>query len=457
MRNIKLIIFDLDGCLIDSREYHFLSLNQALSEIDPKFVISKKDHLARFDGLPTKEKLLLLTKERGLPQTKYDKIWNRKQYLTTDIIEKETFEDSKLIELFKQLKSDNIKIYVCSNSIKNTVELVLKQKGILSFVDGFYSNEDVVSPKPHPEMYWMAMTKEKMLPEETIIVEDSYVGRKAAISSGAKLCAVKNPDEVTLEKIYEEMEKPIRKHKWVDKKMNVLIPMAGLGSRFKEAGYSFPKPLIEVRNKPMIQAVVENLNVDANFIFLVQREHYQTYHLESMLNVMTPKCKIILVDGLTEGAACTTLLAKHLIDNDEPLLIANSDQLIEWESGEFFHAMNSPNIDAGIVTFNNSHPKWSYVRLDDYGNIVETKEKEVISDIATVGIYYFSKGSDYVRGAEQMISKNIRVNNEFYVCPIFNELIEEGKKVKNFNIEKMWGIGTPSDLEYFLNNYEKDL
>jgi dTDP-glucose pyrophosphorylase len=236
--------------------------------------------------------------------------------------------------------------------------------------------------------------------------------------------------------------------------MNVLIPMAGAGSRFAQAGYTFPKPLIEVNGKPMIQVVVDNLNVDAHFIFIVQREHYEKYNLKSVLNLIAPGCDIVQVDGLTEGAACTTLLAKDLINNDEPLLMANSDQFVEWSSNECLYAFTADTIDGGIVTFESTHPKWSFAKLGDDGFVSEVAEKNPISNIATVGIYYWSHGSDYVKYAEQMIEKNIRVNNEFYVCPVFNEAIADGKKFRVKNIERMWGIGTPEDLNYFLENYK---
>jgi len=155
---------------------------------------------------------------------------------------------------------------------------------------------------------------------------------------------------------------------------------------------------------------------------------------------------------MTEGAACTTLLAKELINNNEPLVMANSDQFVEWDSNEFMYSMTADNIDAGILTFNSTHPKWSFAKLNEDGFVSEVAEKKPISDIATVGVYYWNKGSDYVKYAEQMISKDVRVNNEFYVCPVFNEAIQDDKKVKVFPIEKMWGLGTPEDLDIFLKD-----
>jgi dTDP-glucose pyrophosphorylase len=235
--------------------------------------------------------------------------------------------------------------------------------------------------------------------------------------------------------------------------MNVLIPMAGAGSRFEKAGYTFPKPLIDINNKPMIQVVVNNLNIEARHIFIVQESHYEKYNLNTLLKLISPNCEIIKVNGITEGAACTTLLAKELINNNEPLVLANSDQFMEWDSNEFMYSMIADDIDGGIATFKSTHPKWSFAKLNDDGYVVEVAEKNPISDIASTGIYYYKKGSDYVKYAEEMIKKNIRVNNEFYVCPVFNEAILDNKKIKVFNINKMWGLGTPEDLDYFLKNY----
>jgi dTDP-glucose pyrophosphorylase len=238
--------------------------------------------------------------------------------------------------------------------------------------------------------------------------------------------------------------------------MNVLVPMAGSGSRFAKVGYTLPKPLIEVRGKPMIQVVIEGLNVDAKYTYVVQKEHYEKYNLQYLLNSITPNCNIVQVDGITEGAACTTLLAREFIDNQEPLIITNSDQLILWNSEETLYAFNRDNVDGGIVTFSATHPKWSFAKLGDDGYVCEVAEKNPISEHATAGIYYWKNGSDYVKYAEQMIAKDIRVNNEFYVCPVYNEAIGDGKKIciKEIGVDDMWGLGTPEDLGYFLENYE---
>jgi len=271
---------------------------------------------------------------------------------------------------------------------------------------------------------------------------------------------VKNPKEVAIDNIYNklneiQMGNTNDKPKWVDNKLNVLIPMAGAGSRFQQAGYTFPKPLIDVEGRPMIQVVVENLNIDANYIFVVQKEHREKYNLDTLLNLIAPNCKVVEVDGITEGAACTALLAKEHIDNDNPLFFANSDQFVEWDSNEFMYKMNETDADGGIVSFMSTHPKWSFAKVDETGVVTEVAEKNPISDIATVGYYYWKRGSDFVKYAEQMIEKDIRVNNEFYVCPVFNQAIEDGKEIRTFDIPKMWGLGTPEDLDYYLEHYGK--
>ena len=452
---IKFIIFDMDGVLVEAKQIHYETFNKALEEIDPKYVITEVEHLSTYDGLKSTQKLELLTKNKGLPIEFYDKIWNRKQELTINEI---TIlkEDNRLINIFKELRDRGYKLACCSNSIRRSVLVILSKIGLIEYMDLIISNEDVKNSKPHPEMYWKAMSMMGVLPEETLIVEDSPPGLLAASRSRANVLRVDNPKDLVLSKIISKLEKTTNMNipKWQGGKLNILIPMAGAGNRFQQAGYTFPKPLIDVKGKPMIQLVIENLNIDANYIYVVQKEHRAKYNLDTLLNLITPDCKIVEVDGLTEGAACTTLLAKEYIDNDAPLLMANSDQFVEWDSNEFMYKMNEQKLDGGFLTFKATHPKWSFTKIDENGYATELAEKNPISDIAIVGIYYWAKGSEYVKYAEQMISKNIRTNNEFYVSPVYNEAIGDGKKIKPFHIEKMWGLGTPEDLTYYLENYK---
>ena len=453
----KLVIFDLDGVLIDSRDMHYDALNRALAKVDEKYVITREEHLSVFDGLPTTRKLELLTEKKGLPVVEYDTIWQDKQTATLDIFS-ELKPDYELMHYFQQLKEKGYSIAVASNSVRNTVKLVLLRLGLLEFVHYHLSNEDVFRSKPFPEMYWRCMIACNALPKDTVIFEDSHIGRQGALDSGSHLIAIEDRPDLTqskIDKVFEIFEtKKVTHIPWKSEKMNVLIPMAGAGSRFAQVGYSFPKPLIEVNGKPMTQVVLENLNIEANFTFVVRKEHYEKYSLQYLLTLIAPGCNIVQVDELTEGSACTTMLAKEFINNDDPLLLANSDQFMEWNSNECLYAFNADGIDGGILTFKATHPKWSYAKVGADGFVSEVAEKKPISDDATVGVYYWKKGSDYVKYTEQMIEKDVRTNGEFYICPVFNEAIADGKKVRIKEIERMWGIGTPEDLSYFLEHYK---
>jgi len=446
---IKLVLFDLDGVLIDAKKIHYQALNEAL----PKdYQISRTEHINIYDGKKTTEKLEMLTERKSLPENLHQQISVQKQKKTMTLLS-QLKPIAEIVSLFKELEKQGYTIGVCSNSIRRTVLTALAKSKLIEYCSVIISNEDVKNSKPHPEMYWKAMSVMGVLPEETLIVEDSPPGLLAAARSRAKYIRVDDPYDLTREKIFSNLQGGEIMQKWKSDKLNVLIPMAGAGTRFAQAGYSFPKPLIQVHTKPMIQVVTENLGLEANFIYVVQKEHREKFNLDTMLNLIAPNCKIIEVDGITEGAACTALLAKEHIDNENPLFFANSDQFVEWNPLEFMYEMQERDADGGIVTFKATHPKWSFAKVNEEDIVTEVAEKNPISDNATVGYYYWKHGSDFVKYAEQMIEKDIRVNNEFYVCPVFNEAIEDNKQIRIHKAKDMWGLGTPEDLEYFLNNY----
>ena len=455
---IKLVIFDLDGVLVDSRDMHYEALNRAIADVAPTYVISREEHLSTFDGLSTTKKLALLS-ERGLDPNLHKMIWEKKQAYTNAIISTEYVVDERICRILRELKEDGYILYVASNSIHSTVKTILLRKGFMEFIDYFASNQNVKLPKPNPEIYFHCMTHAGVSVQETLIIEDSHIGRKAAIGSGAYLLPVENSLDLTLDKILasiEAVKKTEAEPKWLGR-VNVVIPMAGMGSRFSSAGYKMPKPFIDVRGKPMIQVVVENLGFslhNTHFIFIVRSEHIEKYQAQYLLNLIAPGCTIIVTNEVTEGSACSILLARDYIDNDEHLFIANSDQFVEWNCNEFMYSMIADGIDGGIATFQADNLKWSFAKLDDAGFVTEVAEKKRISNHATVGFYYWKRGADYVKYAEQMIAKNIRVNNEFYTCPVYAELIADGGKVKIHDVKRMWGLGVPDDLKYFLENYK---
>ena len=232
--------------------------------------------------------------------------------------------------------------------------------------------------------------------------------------------------------------------------------MAGRGSRFANAGYTVPKPLIPVGGRPMIQWIIENIRPARphQFTFLCLAEHLDRYpEVPQELRRICPGCHIVEVPGVTEGAACTVLLAKDLINSDDALMIANSDQIVDLSIEEYLAVGDEADVDGLIMTFWSDHPKWSYCRMRQDGLVIEVVEKQVVSNEATVGIYNFRHGREFVRAAEAMIAANLRVNNEFYVAPCYNQLIDEGAKIvvaaTGREYDGMYGLGIPEDLEFF--------
>jgi len=237
--------------------------------------------------------------------------------------------------------------------------------------------------------------------------------------------------------------------------INIVIPMAGAGSRFAKAGYETPKPFIDVNGKPMIVRVLENLTCpDARYILIARKEHMEKNiklieQIKKEFNVL-----FIPIDKLTEGTACTVLYARKYINNEEPLLIANSDQIVDINISDFIDDCQRRKLDGSILSFIDKHkdPKWSFAKIDKNNLVTEVKEKVAISECATVGIYLYSKGRYFVDATIDMIIENERVNSEFYTCPTYNYAIKENAKIGiyNINFEQIHGIGTPDDLDVYL-------
>jgi NDP-sugar pyrophosphorylase family protein len=239
--------------------------------------------------------------------------------------------------------------------------------------------------------------------------------------------------------------------------LNVLIPLGSASQFFENSIYVYPKPLIDVFGKTMIEAVIENLTPKQSFqfIFICQRQHYIDYDLETVFNrSLGGSWKCIQIEGVTEGAACTVLKAAELIDSENALIVANSDQLVDCDISSFVEHAQSSGVDGLIMTFPAADEKWSYVSIDASGYAVEVAEKRRISPHATVGIYHFASGSAFIRAANEMMRKDIRVNGEFYVAPVYNEMIQKGERIALWGIEEsaMHGVGTPDDLVLYFES-----
>lgn len=236
--------------------------------------------------------------------------------------------------------------------------------------------------------------------------------------------------------------------------LQIVVPLGGKASRFQERGYTFPKPLIEIGSRSMIEVVLENLSPPKphQYTFICRKEHLAQFYLGDMLQLLAPGCRILPLESDTAGALCSVLLAIDQLDLDEEILIANGDQFISGGLKPFYQACRQPGIDGCILTFTATHPRWSFVKTDAKGFVTATAEKKPISKQATAGLYYFRRARDLIEGAEKLIVKGLTTSGQFFVCPVYNELILAGKKITTHHLPDgaMHSLGTPEDVDLFL-------
>jgi len=239
------------------------------------------------------------------------------------------------------------------------------------------------------------------------------------------------------------------------KKYNLLIPMVGRGKRFRDEGFTLPKQLIQVGHKQMIDWSMSCIKTaECNQIFIIRRDTVTNNEMDTVLyNKFGKDITIVIAEEETEGTVSSCLLSEQYIDNDLPLSITTLDMYFE----PHFDPSKVVNSDGVVLTFDDDNPAYSYSQLGEDGYVIRTAEKEVISNHAHAGLYHFARGSDFVRLAKEMINRNIRVKNEFYVAPLYNLFIEEGMKISIQPIDRLWSMGTPDERRYFLENEYEDL
>lgn len=239
--------------------------------------------------------------------------------------------------------------------------------------------------------------------------------------------------------------------------LNIVIPMAGRGTRTEV--YPLPKPLIPINGVPMIERAVQSLNIPGQYIF-IRRIYENSQWNDELYQILQRATKpygispiILNLYSVTEGPACSAMIAEQYINNDLPLIVTNCDQIMHWDSAPFINAMQHTEVDGIVVTYPANTKKNSYVRLTEDYFAVEFAEKEVISEYSLNGIHFWKKGRYFVESTKAMIEKNIRVNNEFYVSLTYNQLIERGMKITIHSIlaEQHWAVGTKEDIEKYEN------
>jgi HAD superfamily hydrolase (TIGR01509 family) len=450
------LIFDLDGVLIDLKELHRDAYITAWNHICPQSKITILFHSKHLEARPTKDKVVLCNKILGTAVS-VQEVSSLKQQITEHLLV--DFKGlATVTETIQWLKNQGHLIACCSNSIRKTIEISLGKLNILDQFDLILSNEDVVQSKPHPEIYLKAADYFGIPPNQCLVFEDSIIGKRAAFEAGCQVIPVTNSNDITIEFVKMCMETNCRISVSAPDTIHLVIPMGGLGSRFEKEGYTIPKPFLPIFGKEMYKWVIENmmpqnpeLRKRVQTHIIIRQEHRSLFQDTSNIHLHT-------IPSLSEGPACTVLAIRDIINTSAPLVIANSDQHLEWDSDAFYYSLLHPSIDGIISTFSQLDPadiKWSYAKTDSYNRVIEVAEKRYISSNASTGIYGFTRGSDFVHFAESMIQKNMRVNNEFYVCPVYNEAIAAGKQIQVLECFKMWGLGVPKDYEIFLANWKK--
>ena len=430
----RLVILDLDGVLVEARRLHFDALNEALVTlgIEP---VGWDFHLASLDGLPTLAKLDVLDVDPMLART-------------IDVAKSRVFDalptptvSAAAVDLIRSLRSRGIRVEVVTNGRRATALRMLG--GLERLIDRVRTPDDGDARKPAPAMLLRAMAEADVGPDETVVVEDSPVGRRAARASGASLMPVSCPDDV-----------PRDLPMFLDggrRSTAVVVPMAGRGARFAAAGHVLPKPLIDVDGVPMIAAAVACLRpIEARFIFLVLREHLLLFpQLERVLLSLAPDVFIAPVDEVTDGAARTVLLSAPLLLPTDPVVVMNCDQLVDFDADAMSHGMTMRDASASVLTFRPDDPndrRWSFADVDPLDGVVRRiAEKDPIGPDATCGVYLFSRASLMIDAILAMIAADDRTNGELYLAPALNRL----DRVVAYPADRMIGLGTPEDLERY--------
>jgi beta-phosphoglucomutase-like phosphatase (HAD superfamily)/dTDP-glucose pyrophosphorylase len=443
-------IFDLDGVLVDFRNLHRDAFINAWNTIHPSYPITHVFHATHLEARSTVQKIASLAAHFSI-DPKESEVSSLKQQITRSMLDSAPVY-TKTREALLWTKEHNISISCCSNSILATVKTSLQKLVSLHLFKAVLSNEDVKNPKPSPDIYLAALRQLCISSSDAIVFEDSEVGKAAARAAGIQVIEIVDALDISPRFLDYVLRNGVRP---TPLSINVVVPMAGLGSRFSKEGYTTPKPFLPIFDKPMFETVLRNVIPESLFDraqihIVVRAEHVELFKAHTMTNL-----HVHTVPYLTEGAACTVLTLKDAINNDTPLVIANSDQYLEWSVDDFYRALYHPDWDGVISTFQQEDPsdlRWSYANVNNEGEVTQVAEKKFIGPLATTGIYGWKRGADYVTDTEAMIADNVRVNNEFYVCPVYNHSIARNLRIRTHNCKKMWGLGVPVDYEYFLRH-----
>jgi len=452
------LLFDLDGVLADLCALHRECFIHAFNEAHGSAVLDERTH-APLEGMNTRAKLAECARQFGPLDAAA--VFARKQELTRARLEAWS-PPTHVRDALRFASTHGARLACVSNSIRATLDAVLAKLGVLELLETTVSSDDVAHPKPAPEGYLLALQRLGADAADAVIFEDSACGLAAARAPRAHGVEVLDSLDITAEFLRPHLllePTAIALERCVaalPPLLRVVIPMAGAGSRFAREGFYVPKPFLRLPEGPMWEAVVRNLvppsvrsRTEVHVVVQgVHAEHLQHTSIDGV------PVHVHVVPALTEGPACTVLTLRAALDDDVPLLVGNSDQLMEWDAEAFFRLLRHPSYDGAVSTFYHPCPddvKWSYARAGADGTMAQIVEKRYIGPDASTGIYGWARSRDFVRAADDMIAADDRTNGEFYVAATYNHAIARGLRFRLHNVTRLWGLGVPADFDAYLD------
>jgi len=464
-RRVQLVIFDLDGVLVDSRELHYEALNRAIAEVaGAQYVITRHEHESFYDGLSTNQKLRHMTLAKDLAIEHHKPIWVRKQELTEELVRERLRPLPHVTRLVRTLKAAGYPVAVASNCIKSSVASILETIGLLPLVDAFFSNEDVARAKPAPDIYRRACAAFCVPPERALVVEDTVKGFEAAILAGCNLLRVETPEDTRVEHVLRRMQE-------LDVEpppVTVVVPLAGSSAQSWLGGpdslpAEVPIFLADAHGCSVLEAAMRSIfseRFPMRFIFVVKEEQCSGFQLEALC------CKaaryqpttVLRVRGDTLGALVSALEARPLLDTDAPLLLFDGSHALSWGEGGSVDELLCGRFDGGMTTHTSSDPRWSYVRTSFRSAaaapvlVTEVHEKVSVSSTAATGLYFWRRSGDFVAAADEIVASNARTRGWFFLAPAFNLAISKGAKIEAVPVHQSWSLRSASEVASFVAN-----
>lgn len=461
-RRIRLVVFDLDGVLVESRDLHYEALNRALEEEAGKeCVISREEHTHVYDGLSTNQKLKMLEVAKGLPSDLHQNVWDKKQAYTESLVNEMLGPLDHILNTITALKKMSLPVCVASNCIRSSVKTILTQIGLMPYVDVFLSNEDVKNAKPNPDIYEKACSIFGVSPSETLVVEDSTIGFEAASRAGCHMLRVSNPHDVT----ESSVKSRIQELECLTEEVTIVLPLAGPYPEIWQAREASEMPLYltDVSGESVLELIGKSLSTRryvANYIFVVKEAVSKAYDVDALCAKAVDYAPLKIVKTKTDTlSSLHTILqipAEYIPDN-VPLLVADGHHIPVWKDGESLDNILGSHSAGALTVVQATNPRFSYVRLsfdkrskEGPSRVVEVAmEGRPTSDLACSGLYYFKRASDLREAAKTVIGTNQRWLGRFFTAQLYNELVQNGLEVEALQLKNYWSLRTVDEIERY--------